>query len=411
MPSLTGIAELATCPPEGAQSHIGTIRNAALVWHDNTIVWVGPEQELPPPYSSGKTIDCEGKLVIPGLIDCHTHLCFGGWRGGEFSQRTEKKSYLEIAESGGGIASTVKATRETPRDQLLEKARVVLDDMLRLGITTVECKSGYGLERDTEFKQLEIYRELDGDHTVDLVSTFLGAHIIPAEFMHKRGQYIDLLCDELIPEVAARKLAEFCDCYIDTGAYTLAEGRKILQCARANGLKLKIHAEQIEYTGAAGLAAELGAQSAEHLEHVTADDIAALAAAGVVAVSLPLASLFLLDEYLDARALIDAGVRLAVATDFNPGSAPCYHLPLALTLACLNQRMTPAEALKGATSYAAAALDRDTVIGSLLPGYRADITIIDAPSVNHWLYHFRPNACAGVVKNGHHAVVAAPQMA
>ncbi len=402
MPCLTGISELATCPPEGSQSHIGLIHDAALVWHNDTIVWVGPEQELPPPYSSEETTDCAGKLVIPGLVDCHTHLCFGGWRADEFSQRIEGRSYLEIAASGGGIASTVKATRLASREQLAEKARAALDEMLGLGITTVECKSGYGLERACEIKQLEIYRELNAQHPVDLVSTFLGAHIVPAEFSDARERYVDLLCDELIPEIAREQLAEFCDCYIDAGAFTLDEGRKILECARDNGLKLKIHAEQIEYTGAAALAGELGAQSAEHLERIDADGISALAAKGVIAVSLPLASLYLQDEYLDARGLIEAGVRLAVATDFNPGSAPSCHLPLALTLACLNQRMTPAEALKGATTYAAAAIDRDNVIGSLLPGYRADVTIIDAPSVNHWLYHFRPNACSGVIKNGRH---------
>ncbi len=257
-----------------------------------------------------------------------------------------------------------------------------------------------GILPDSELKQLEVYRKLNEQHHADLVPTFLGAHIIPAEFGDEREKYVDLLCNELSPEVSGRSLAEFCDCYIDAGAFTLEEGRRILSCARENGLKLKIHAEQIEYTGAAELAAELGAQSAEHLERIDAAGIAALAAAGVVAVSLPLASLYLQDDYLDARSLIDAGTRLAVATDFNPGSAPSYHLPLALTLACLNQHMTPAEVLKGATSYAAAALDRDRVIGSLLPGFRADITIIDAPSVNHWIYHFQADACSAVVKSG-----------
>lgn len=400
MPCLTAITELATCPPEGCQGEIGTIRNAALVWQDDTIVWVGPEHELPPPYRSETPVNCEGKLVIPGLIDCHTHLAFGGWRSDEFSQRIEAKSYLEIAQSGGGIASTVKATREASPGQLLDKARLALDEMFSLGITTVECKSGYGLDLTTELKQLEVYRQLDEQHEADLVVTFLGAHIVPAEFADERDKYVDLLCNELIPEIAGRRLAEFCDCYIDTGAFTLEEGRRILSCARDHGFQLKIHAEQIEYTGAANLAAELGARSAEHLEHIDTAGITALADAGVVAVSLPLASMYLQEKYLDVRPLIEASIKVAVATDFNPGTAPCYHLPLALTLACLHQRMTPAEALKGATSYAAAALDRDTVIGSLLPGYRADITILDAPSVNHWLYHFQPNACTGVVKNG-----------
>lgn len=402
VPCLTGISELATCPPGGGQANIGVIADAALVWQNDKIVWVGPENELPPPYRNEDTHDCGNTLVIPGLVDCHTHLCFGGWRGDEFSQRLEGRSYLEIANSGGGIASTVAATRAASFEELLEKARLALDGMLKLGVTTVECKSGYGLERDTELKQLEVYRKLNDSHPVDLIATFLGAHIIPTEFMETREQYINLLCDVMIPEVADKKLAEFCDCYIDTGAYTLDEGRKILECAREHGLKLKAHAEQLEYTGAAALAAELGAHSVEHLERIDADGIAALASEDVVAVSLPLASLYLQDKYLDARALIAAGVKLAVATDFNPGSAPSYHLPMAMTLACLNQQMTPAEVLKGATTYAAAAIDRDTTIGSLLPGYQADIAIIDAPSLNHWLYQLRSNACHGVVKNGHY---------
>jgi imidazolonepropionase len=405
MPCLTGIAELATCPPDGGQAQIGIIRDAALVWQNERITWVGPEHELPPPYDNEDPIDCAGKLVIPGLIDCHTHLCFGGWRGDEFSQRLAGMSYLEIAQQGGGIVSTVAATRSATAGELLEKARRALDQMFSLGITTVECKSGYGLETATELKQLEIYRQLDEQHPVDLVSTFLGAHVVPPEYRDQRGKYVDLLCDEMIPEVSRRSLAEYCDCYIDAGAFTLEEGRRILTCAQKHGLKLKIHAEQIEYTGAAALAAELGAQSAEHLERIDTDGIAALAAAGVVAVSLPLASLYLQDDFLAARALIDAGIKLAVATDFNPGSAPSCHLPLALTLACLNQNMTPAEALKGATSCAAAAIGRETDIGSLLPGYRADISIIDAPSVNHWLYRFQANACSAVIKNGHMTAV------
>lgn len=397
---LTGIAELATCPPDGGQGHIGPIKNAAIVWHDNAITWVGPESELPPPYRGEKTIDCDGQLVVPGLVDCHTHLCFGGWRGDEFCRRLEGMSYLDIARQGGGIASTVAATREASFNELYEKTRLALDGMFRLGVTTVECKSGYGLEQESELKQLSVYKKLQAQHPADLVATFLGAHIIPPEYKDRRESYVDLLCREMIPEVSRQGLAEFCDCYVDVGAFTPEEGRRILSCAREHGLKLKIHAEQIEHTGAAQLAAELGAQSAEHLEHIDAAGIAALAAAGVVAVSLPLASLYLQDDYLDARSLIDAGVKLAVATDFNPGSAPSYHLPLALTLACLNQHMTPAEALKGATSCAAAALDRESVIGSLLPGYQADLAIIDAPSVNQWLYQFRPNACSAVVKNG-----------
>ncbi len=400
MPVLHSIGQLATCPPTADQADIGLIADAAVVWQGEQIVWAGPGDQLPGAYAGEPHFDAEGQLVVPGLIDCHTHLCFGGWRGDEFEMRIQGKSYLEIAQAGGGISNTVKATRESSAKALFNKARTALDAMLALGVTTVEAKSGYGLDTENELKQLTVYADLDHAHPIDLVRTFLGAHIIPPEYTEDRQAYIDLLCRELIPQIADRRLAEFCDCYIDAGAYTIDEGRRILQCARNHGLALKVHAEQISHTGAADLAGELGAVSAEHLERISETGIEALAEAGTVAVSLPLASLYLREPYLDARRLIDAGIPVAVATDFNPGSAPSYHLPFAMTLACLNQQMTPAEVLKGATSYAAKAVSRQAAIGSLLPGYRADMALIRAPSVNHWLYHAQANAVTRVFKDG-----------
>lgn len=400
MPVLQNISQLAACPADGAQQDAGLIRNAALVWRNEKILWVGPHHLMPSQFSTESVTDCGGRLLIPGLVDCHTHLCFGGWRGDEFELRLSGVSYQEIAAGGGGIASTVAATRGASLGRLMRKTRTHLDGMLRLGITTVECKSGYGLDVDNELKQLEVYRRAGSLHPLTLVPTFLGAHIVPREFHHARGAYVRLLCDELLPEISRRQLAMYCDIFVEKGAFTVSEARQVLTAAKELGLGIKIHADQLSDGGGALLAAELGATSAEHLEYISADGIQALAKAGVVAVSLPLASLYLREGYMPARQLLDAGVAVAVATDFNPGSAPSYHLPLALTLACLNQRMTPAEVLMGATTVAARALGLQKTIGSLQPGYQADFALIDAPDLNHWLYHFRDNACVGVVKKG-----------
>jgi imidazolonepropionase len=400
MPVLRNIAQLATCPPGNPQRDAGLIGQAALAWRDGVVRWVGSAADLPPEFAADPAIDCEGRLVIPGLVDCHTHLCFGGWRGDEFEARLEGATYQEIAAAGGGITRTVTATRGAGTGELERKAKVILDAMLRLGITTVECKSGYGLDEANELKQLEVYRRLDLEHPVDLVPTFLGAHVVPPEHRKRPGRYVDMLCETLIPRVAELGLARFCDVFVEEGAFGVDDARRILTTAHAHGLGLKIHADQLSAGGGAELAAELGAVSAEHLEYVTPEGIAALADSGTVAVSLPLASLYLAERYLPARALLAAGVPVAVATDFNPGSAPSFHLPFALTLACLNQSMTPQEALMGATTVAARAVSLQDRAGSLMPGYPADFAIIDAPSLNHWLYHFVPNACVGVMKGG-----------
>jgi imidazolonepropionase len=400
MPVLRNISQLATCPPGHAQDDAGLVRQAALAWRDGTVRWVGPYVELPAEFAADPVTDCEGRLVVPGLVDCHTHLCFAGWRGDEFEARLRGASYQEIAAKGGGIIQTVAATRSASLGQLQRKARAALENILRLGVTTLECKSGYGLDEANELKQLEVYRRLDAAQPIDLVPTFLGAHVVPPEHRKHRERYVDLLCDRLIPLVARQGLARFCDVFVEKGAYTVDEARRILGAARAHGLGLKVHAEQLSVGGGALLAAEMGAVSAEHLEYATDEAIEALATTGTVAVSLPLASLYLGEQYLPARKMLAAGLRVAVATDFNPGSAPSYHLPLAMTLACLNQSMTPQEALMGATTVAARALSLQDRVGSLLPGYQADLAIIDAPTLSHWLYHFVPNACIAVLKNG-----------
>ncbi len=397
---LTNIGQLATCPPDNPQQDAGLIADAALVIVDGRVAWSGPARQCPAEWKDAETEDCEGRLVIPGLVDCHTHLCFGGWRGDEFEMRLQGKSYQEIAAAGGGIRHTVGHTRESEDAELARKARTALDEMLSLGVTTVECKSGYGLDVETELRQLMLYRDLDAAHTVELVPTFLGAHVIPDEYSANRKDYIDLLCDTMLPAVAERGLAEFCDVFVEQGAYALEEARRILGVARELGLGLKVHADQLSDGGGALLAAEMGAVSAEHLEYAGNDGVRAMARAGTVAVSLPLASLFLRERYLPARDFLATGCRVAIATDFNPGSSPSFHLPLALTLACLNQSMTPQEALMGATTVAARAVSRQDRLGSLLPGFDADIAVIDAPDLNHWLYHFRPNACVTRFKRG-----------
>jgi imidazolonepropionase len=400
MKLLHNISQLATCRADGGQGDIHDIADAALVWQGDTIRWVGARADLPSEFQAAERIDAGGGLVIPGLVDCHTHLAFGGWRAEEFEQRIRGRSYLEIAEAGGGIARTVRLTREASEDALLERAAGFLREMLALGVTTVECKSGYGLDRENELKLLRVYRALARMQSVRLVPTFLGAHIVPSEHRTHREKYVQLLIEELIPVVARDKLAVFCDVFVEASAFTVEEARRILLAGRAAGLAPKLHADQLTPGGGAELAAEVGAASADHLDRASETGIAAMARAGVVAVSLPIATLYLGQQPMPARRFIEAGVPVAVASDFNPGSAPSYHLPLAMTLACTLQRMTPAEALKGATCHAARALGLGGRAGTLEAGRPADFAVIDAPSVNHWLYHFRANACRTTVIGG-----------
>src|SRR3954451_715248 len=365
-----------------------------MAWDSGGVIrWLGAERDLPPEYRSAERIDAEGCLVIPGLIDCHTHLAFAGWRANEFVQRIEGRTYLEISRAGGGILSTVRNTRSATEPELLTRAGRFLQEMLALGITTVECKSGYGLDEDNELKLLRVYRRLAAEQPVRVVPTFLGAHVVPPEFRERRTEYLDLLIQRLIPQVTRERLAAFCDVFVEDSAYTVPEARQIFRSAAGLGLRAKLHADQLTAGGGAELAAEVGAVSADHLECISDGGIRALAKAGVVAVGLPLASVYLNQPPLPARRLIEAGVSVAIATDFNPGSAPSFHLPFALTLACTLLRMTPAEALKGATINAARAVGLEHKVGSLEPGKQADFAVMDAPDIDQWLYHLRPNAC------------------
>jgi imidazolonepropionase len=400
MPVLRNIGTLATCLEAGGQADVHPVHDAVLVWRESAIEWTGAERDLPARYRALDTLDAGGGLVVPGLVDCHTHLAFGGWRADEFEQRIRGRTYLEIAAAGGGIASTVRRTRAADDGALLARCEGFLLEMRALGVTTVECKTGYGLDREHELRLLRLYRRLAERRIVGIVPTFLGAHVVPPEYRENREGYVRLLIDELLPAIARDGLAACCDVFVEETAFSVDEARRILVAARAHGLVPKLHADQLSPGGGAELAAEVGALSADHLECASDAGIAALAGAGTVAVSLPIATLYLGQQPMPARRFIDAGVPVAVATDFNPGSAPSYHLPLAMTLACTLQRMTPAESLKGATTYAARAVGLASRVGSLAPGMAADFAVIDAPDVNHWLYHFRANACVMTVVGG-----------
>jgi len=389
MPVLKNISILYTCRDEGGQSEVHPVENAAITWTDDTIEWIGRELELPEKYRSEKSYDASGKMVIPGLVDCHTHLCFGGWRPDEFEMRIQGRSYLDIAKAGGGILSTVKVTREASEDELFDKAAGLLNEIHRQGVTAIECKSGYGLSLDDELKQLRVYKRLKEESPLHIVTTFLGAHTFPPEYKENRQGYIDLIIKEMIPAVAEENLAEFCDVFVEESAFTIEEARTIFEAGKKHGLTPKLHADQLSSGGGAELATEVGAVSADHLEQISDEGIRQMAEKGVVGVTLPLASLYTQQPYLNCRPLVEDGVEVAIATDFNPGSAPTFDLPLAMMLTCNHGRLTPAEVLKGATIYAAKSINRNQTLGSIEPGKSADFLVIDAENVNEWMYHYK----------------------
>lgn len=397
MSVLKNIGCLLTCAGNG-QAAVGAIEHAAVVWEDGVIKWVGEEADLPSIYQAHNEMDAGRRLVVPGLVDCHTHLAFGGWRHDEFKMRAQGKSYLEIAKAGGGIVNTVEATRKASKAELVDKAMLMLEEIVRLGVTTIECKSGYGLTLKDELKLLEVYHELSAVQPVRIVSTLLAAHIIPSEYRHDRAGYIQLVCEEIIP--AAASLARFCDVFVEEGAFTVDEARLILQAGLDHGLKPKLHVDQLTDGGGASLAAEVGAASADHLEYAADEGIEAMARAGVVAVSLPFATFNLRQPAMPARRFIEAGVPVAVATDYNPGSAPSYHLPFAMYLGCILQHMTPDEVLKGATLYAASAIGVEAQAGSIEVGKHADLIIVEAHDTNSWIGHTRANAVVRTIIGG-----------
>jgi imidazolonepropionase len=402
-------AELVTCrgpaPRAGsAQAEAGVLRNASLAAREGRIVFVGAAGDfrrrvrLAP---AAEVIEARGRVVLPGFVDCHTHLPFAGDRLDDFLARLGGASYAEIAARGGGILTSVRAARAASRAELAGAALPYLDRMLLSGTTTCEAKSGYGLRLEDEIRQLEAVAELDRSHPVDLVPTFLGAHAVPPEFSGRAGDYVEAVCGEMVPEVARRGLARFCDVFCERGAFSPEQARRVLEAGAAAGLRPKIHADQMGDGGGAALAAALGAVSADHLEHVGERGIAALARCETVAVLLPIAPFFLRDSrQAPARKLIEAGVPVALATDLNPGTAFSESMPLALSLGCLLAGLAPDEAIVGATLNAASACGCASDRGSLEEGKIADLAILGAPRREHLVYHPGVNLCTDVVKRG-----------
>ncbi len=389
-----------------AMSDLAILEDGAVIIRGGIIEWVGPTTELPSLPPDTEVIDASGKIVLPGLIDSHTHLIFAGTREDEFEQRIQGASYAEIAARGGGINATVRHVRAASKEELKRLARQRLDRMLALGVTTVEAKSGYGLSLADEIKCLEAIGDLNDEHPCDLAPTFLGAHEVPPEYRHNREAYLQLLIRQMIPEVAKHRLAEFCDVFCEQGVFSVAESERVLGAALDHGLKLKMHADEFTPLGGAELAARLGATSADHLLNITDAGIDALHGARTVATLLPGTAFFLGVPYAPARRLIDRGLPVALATDCNPGSCMTENLPLIGTMACTQMKMLPAEVVTALTLNAAAALGRSDRIGSIEVGKQADLVIFDVPDYRQLPYHFGVNHVWRVVKSGRVVVAA-----
>ena len=380
---------------------INIIENAYIAVKNGKILAIGVGDEFGNLCGEDTKIhDAEGLLVTPGLIDSHTHLIHGGSRENEFSMKLNGVPYIEILNNGGGILSTVKATKEASEEALYKKAKKSLDRMLEFGVTTVEEKSGYGLELNTEIKQLEVARALDKNHPVDLVHTFLGAHAVPEEYKENHKAYIDILVDVMMPKIKDMGLAEFCDVFCEKGVFTIEESEYILQKAKEIGYKLKIHADEIESLGGAELAAKLGCVSADHLMAASDEGIKMMGENNVVANILPATSFNLNKNYADCRKMIDMGAIVSLSSDYNPGSCPSENLQLVMQLGCLHLKMTPNEVLTAVTINAAYAIDRADKIGSIEVGKNADFVVFDARNVEYLMYHFGINHTKKVYKNG-----------
>jgi len=376
------------------------IPSAAVLLDADRITWFGPQDCLNAPPGC-ETIDACGGCVLPGLIDCHTHTLFAGTREGEFVQRLEGKSYAEITQAGGGIRVTVEAIRQASCEELVQLALPRLQRMLRNGVTTVEVKSGYGLTVKDEFKMLEAVHQLRALQPIELVPTYLAAHTTPREFNGRNDAYLDTMFDDkVLARLRDTRLAEFCDVFCETMAFTVEQARRVLTAAKRFGLRPKVHADQITQMGASTLAGEVGAISADHLEKINDAGIASMKRAGSVAVMLPGCAWFLGVEQAPARRLIDADLPVAVATDYNPGSSMVESLPLVMSMACTQMRMTPIEVVVASTANAAAAVNRQDRLGGIRVGMQADLVVLDMPTVERWLYEPGRNCMHIVVKAG-----------
>ncbi len=409
---ITGCAELLTlrgpAPRRGrALGDLGIIRDGALLIRDGRIAAVGPRRRVARLREArrARKLDLGGRVVLPGFVDSHTHLIHAAARAAEYEQRISGATYEEIARAGGGIHNSAQKLRGASSGDLKRRALAHLAQFATHGTTTLEAKSGYGLTWESERKILLVLRELEREQPLDIARTFLGAHVVPREYRHRAGKtpdaYVDLICREWLPRVAAENLAEFCDVFCDRGAFTVAQSRKILTAARACGLGLRMHAEQLARTGAAKLAVEMHAASADHLEKISSGDVRALAHSDVTCTLLPGCCFHLgLAHYGPARKLIDAGAIVALATDFNPGTSPTLSMPMILSLACTQMRMTPAEAIVAATINAAYSLRRHDRVGSLEVGKFADLAAFDVDDYREIPYYFGVNHCSLTMKRG-----------
>ncbi|MFE4242620.1 imidazolonepropionase [Peribacillus butanolivorans] len=387
-----------------AMSDLGLIEDGSLWMENGLIQAVGTTKEIEELYADrlheAEVFDATGHLVTPGLVDPHTHVVYGGSRASEFEMRLEGATYMDIMNAGGGIHATTRMTREASEEELMEQTIRRLDSFLAHGVTTVEGKSGYGMNLETELKQLRVMKKLQEKHPIDLVPTFMGAHAVPNEFKGREDDFVDHLINEMLPIVAKEKLAEFNDVFCEKGVFTPEQSERILEAGKDYGLIPKIHADEIESYGGAELAAKIGAISAEHLLKASEEGIQDMAKSGTIACLLPATALYLREEAAAGRRMIDEGVAVAISTDCNPGSSPTTSMPLVMNLACISMRLTPAEALTAATYNAACAINRQEKVGSLEVGKQADVVLWNVENYQELQYLFGVNHVKSVWKKG-----------
>lgn len=403
---IKGASELVTCSgfqaKKGAEmAELHVIHDGAVVIQEGLIVAVGKTEEILAQYNETdyKVIDAEGKAVLPGFVDSHTHLVFGGYRAEEFSWRLRGDSYMDIMERGGGILSSVRATKNASMEELVESGMKRLDSMLSFGVTTVEGKSGYGLDEETEIKQLEAMKIINGKHPIDIVPTFLGAHAVPQEYKGREDDFIAWMM-EVLSTVSEKDLAVFCDIFCEAKVFSVEQSRRLLTRAKELGFKVKLHADEIVQLGGAELAAELGAVSADHLLQASDEGIKQMAEKGVVATLLPGTAFSLREDFARGRYMIDQGCAVALATDLNPGSCFTESIPLIFALATLYMKMTTEEAITAFTINGAAAVDQADSIGSIDVGKKGDLVVLEFPSYHFIPYHIGVSTVEKVIKNG-----------
>ncbi len=394
--------------PVGSYSHKGTeqaenlkLQDAAILIEDGIIREITAEGNLPAGAEAADTvIDAEGNLVTPGLVEGHTHMVFGGYRQNEIPLKLKGAGYLDILRAGGGILDTVRKTRAASFEELYQKTEGFLDEMMGFGVTTCEAKSGYGLDFDTEVKMLEVLKKLNQDHPMDIVATFMGAHAIPEEYKDRADEFIDMLCEKLLPYVKEHDLAEFADVFTEDSVFNYDQSKKYLECAKEHGFDLKIHADEIEAIGGSVLAGEMGAVSCEHLITINEEGLESMAKAGTTAMCLPATSFYLGANFAPARKMIEMGIPVAMASDFNPGSCPSLNLQFVMNLGCLKYKLLPEEILTAVTINPACAINRGDKVGTLEPGKQGDLVIWDAPNMEMLCYRFGSNLALQVIKGG-----------